>query len=122
MFRRLFGKGDPSREHDKGVARDAAMLATFRELGTDMERTRPTDHNFLVRSEAAAQALAERLAAHSQEVTVSRVLGRWTVEAVVPMSLTEASVAAQRAVFEALAAESDATYDGWGAAGDAPPG
>lgn len=120
MFGRLFGKGDPSAAHDKGVARDAAMLAIFRQHGTDMDRTRPTDHNFLVGSEAAARALSDRLAEHSDKVTVTRVLRRWTVEAVVLMPLTDASVAEHRAVFEALAIESDATYDGWGAAADGP--
>ena len=120
MLDRIFGKSDPNAAHDKGVARDAAMLAIFRQHGTDMDRTRPTDHNFLVGSEAAARALAERLAEHSEKVTVNRALRRWTVEAVVLMPLTEASVAAHRAVFEAIATESDATYDGWGAAADGP--
>jgi hypothetical protein len=118
MFSRLFGKPDPSKAHAEGVARDAAQLARFRQLGADMARPRPVDHNFWAPSQAVAEALAGQLAGHASQIKVARVLRRWGIECVVVMPLSEGAVAEQRDKFETLAIEHGATYDGWGALAD----
>jgi hypothetical protein len=116
MLRRLFG----SRDSDAPglTERDKAMFAEFRELGTDLSRSRRIDHFFVFPSENAAKRLAARL---SPPLTcIVRPGGdSWTVQASLTMPITEDLIQETRPRFEAIAKEFGGTYDGWGTEADA---
>ena len=102
---------------------DAKVLEALRNARVDMSVSHQARHYLYVSDRAVAEQLAQRIGenGYKSEVHPGVDRGTWLVLAVRIHVLTEAEVTRIRTVFDSLASEFGAEYDGWEVGIRTPP-
>jgi regulator of RNase E activity RraB len=95
---------------------DAQVIAQLRKAGSDLSKPHPIEFFLYVSTREAADRLASKVHELRFEVEVKPAAQgpQWLVLATKSLVPTEASLAAVRKQFTALAAAESGDYDGWG--------
>lgn len=118
FLRRILGGGADDRAAGPADGGDRMVIDALRRAGVDLGQPREVIHYLYFPTEQATHVAVARIDRDDRVVhaVIDPETGRSSVKVTLTMVVTPEAIAAQRAEFEAAAAQGDGEYDGWEAA------